>query len=177
MDKIKEWQELSRETVFKKYGRGIEKVVFKMPDGRESDFYIKEEGMAVVIFPITADNKIVMVRQYRPGPKKILLELPGGFLGENDDPTEMARRELLEETGYEGDFKLITTCLDDGYSTRKRYCFVATNCKKVAEIKNEIDEFTEDVLVTVDELKKILRGGQLTDLEAGFLGLNYLGLL
>jgi ADP-ribose pyrophosphatase len=56
----------------------------------------------VNIVPITADGKVVMVRQYRYGSSEETLELPGGMIDSTDaNPAEAARRELLEETGYE----------------------------------------------------------------------------
>jgi len=105
------------------------------------------------------------------------MELPGGFVDPNENPEITMQRELREETGYEGDVRLVTTCLDDAYSTMERYCFVATNCKKVKEIENDENEFTELVLVPIEDFKKILRSGQMTDVEVGFLGLDYLKLL
>lgn len=105
------------------------------------------------------------------------MELPGGFVDPNEVPEVTMKRELLEETGYEGDVKLITICLDDAYSTTERYCFIATNCKKVKEIENGEDEFTELVLVTLEEIKKILQSGQMTDVAVEFLGSDHLGLL
>lgn len=172
-----DWQEVSREEAFRKYSRKIEKVIFKLPNGKETDFYIKIEGPAASVLALTSDNQVIIAKQYRPGPKKVLMELPGGFVDPNEAPEVTMKRELLEETGYEGDVKLITTCLDDAYSTMERYCFVATNCKKVKEIENGEDEFTELVLVPLEEFKKILRSGHMTDVEVGFLGLDYLGLL
>jgi ADP-ribose pyrophosphatase len=105
------------------------------------------------------------------------MEIPGGFIDEGELPLKSAQRELLEETGYQGDLEFVTICLDDAYSTMERFCFVATNCKKVKEIENGEDEFTQVSLVFLEDFKKILRNGQLTDVEAGFLGLDYLGLL
>jgi len=172
-----DWQELSREEAFRKYSRKIEKVVFRLPNGKKVDFYIKKEGPAASVLALTSDNQVIIAKQYRPGPKKVLMELPGGFVDSNEVPEVTMRRELLEETGYEGDIKLITTCLDDAYSTMKRYCFVATNCKKIKEIENSENEFTELLLVPLEEFKKILRSGQMTDVEVGFLGLDFLKLL
>lgn len=174
---IKKWKELSRELVFEKYGRKVEKVVFKIQDGKKSDFYIKNEANVVCVLALTSDKKVILAKQYRPGPKKVLTELPGGAIDKGEKPEESIRRELLEETGYTGNFKFVTKTFSDGYSTRERYCFVATDCKKSKEIKNSDEEFTESVLVSIEEFKKILRSGQITDTETGFLGLDYLNLI
>lgn len=173
----KDWEELSRETVFSKYGKTVEKVIFKLPDDKELDYYIKKEGPAVCGLALTSDNKIILAKQYRPGPKKIVMELPGGYADLNEKVELSMVRELLEETGYEGKVQLITTCLDDAYSTMERYCFVITDCKKTAEPKWDEDEFIDIELVTIEYFKKILRSGQMTDVEVGFLGLDYLKLL
>jgi ADP-ribose pyrophosphatase len=66
------------------------------------------------------------VKQYRPGPDEILLELPGGCISEEELPEIAARRELLEETGYSGDFQFVGTSFDCAYSTMIRYNFAAT---------------------------------------------------
>ena len=77
-DKPKKWKALSRETIFQKYGREIEKVMFRLPDGTESDFYIKKEGPANCVLALTKDNQVILAKQYRPGPDEIVLELQSG---------------------------------------------------------------------------------------------------
>ena len=62
----------------------------------------------VAIIPITMDNKIILVEQYRPPVQKNVVELPAGLAGdvpgeENEDLLAAAKRELLEETGYEAE--------------------------------------------------------------------------
>jgi len=143
----------------------------------QNRFLYKNEGRAVCTVAITDDNKVIMARQYRPGPEKVLLEIPGGYVDEEEDPVKAAERELLEETGYSGEVKFVTETFECAYSDMNRYCMVATNCKKVAEAKLDLDEFAEVVLVSLDEFREILRSGQMTDIEVGYLCLDYLGLL
>lgn len=177
MSNITPWKEVSREQAYKKYSRKIDEVIFELPDGSNSDFYIKAEGPASCIVALTPDNQIVLVKQFRPGPQEVLDELPGGFVDPEEDPKETARREFIEETGYDGEFEFIGTCLDDAYSTMKRYCYVAKNCKKIGDPQNTQTEQTEVVLLPVSEFRNRLRAGQMTDVEVGYMGLDYLNLL
>lgn len=170
----KEWKELKRQQVYKKYSRAIDRVDFLLPNGTEADFYIKAEAPAGAVFALTSDDEVILARQYRPGPKKILDELPGGYIEPGEEATEAIKREFLEETGYDGDFVLIGTCLDDAYSTMERYCFVATNCKKVQDPQNTSTEETELVLKPLAEFRSQLRSGQMTDVEVAYLALDYL---
>ena len=60
----------------------------------------------VVIVPVTEDGKLLLVEQYRPPVGTRCVELPAGVVGDNagrasEDKAKAARRELLEETGYE----------------------------------------------------------------------------
>ena len=177
MSNIKPWKEISRQQAYKKYSRKIDEVIFELPDGSTSDFYVKTEGPASSILALTSDNNVVLVKQFRVGPKEVLDELPGGFVDPNEDPKETARREFIEETGYDGDFEFVGTCLDDAYSTMERYCYVAKNCKKVGEPQNTQTEQTEVVLLPLDEFRKRLRAGRMTDVEVGYMGLDHLNLL
>lgn len=174
---IKPWKEIKREEAFRKYSRKIDMVLYEMPDGSQSDFYVKNEGPAAGVLALTDDDQVILARQFRPGPNEILLELPGGFVEDGESGKAAMERELLEETGYQGEIELVTECLDDAYSTMRRYCYVAKGCKKVTEINNDKDEQTEVVLLTLDDFRKLLRSGKSTDAEVGYLGLDYLGLL
>ena len=74
----------------------------ELPDGTVvADYYVRESEGFVVVFPVTADDRIVLVRQYRYGTDAIHLELPAGGLHAGEDPRDCAARELREETGYE----------------------------------------------------------------------------
>ena len=73
-----------------------------LPNGKPAvREYVKQVG-AVAVLPLTEENEVVCVRQYRYAHKKVLLEIPAGKLDSFDEDPELgARRELREETGAE----------------------------------------------------------------------------
>ena len=56
----------------------------------------------VNVIALTADRRVVLIRQYRPGVDRVCLEIPGGMIDPGEDPCAAAARELAEETGYTG---------------------------------------------------------------------------
>ncbi len=55
------------------------------------------------VLAITPDERVLIVRQYRPAVERYMLELPSGLVDPGETPEQAARRELLEETGYEAE--------------------------------------------------------------------------
>jgi ADP-ribose pyrophosphatase len=70
-----------------------------MPDGYELDWYYVDTPPSVLTVPVTADGDLVMVRQYRHNLKRHALEFPAGTVGDDEDLSAAALRELEEETG------------------------------------------------------------------------------
>lgn len=68
--------------------------------GIEGDFYYIEAADWVNVVALNAEGQLVLIRQYRHATDEITLEIPGGIIDEGESPTEAARRELLEETGF-----------------------------------------------------------------------------
>ena len=65
-------------------------------DGRTIGMFNRIEVLdAVIVVPILQDNSLLMVENYRHGVGTNLLELPGGFITENELETDAGRRELL----------------------------------------------------------------------------------
>ncbi len=171
------WKKLNQQTVFHKFSTKIDRVDFEMPDGQIKDFYLKNERPAVATLALTPDNQVILVKQYRPGPDAILLELPGGYVDEGEDTVKAGTRELLEETGYAGEIQHVTECFDGAYTTMVRTALVATNCNKIANQNLDDSEYAEVVLVSLDTFRELLRSGRMSDVEIGYLGLDLLGLL
>ncbi len=175
---IKKWKVVSREIVYKnKYNRNIEKVAYELQNKKIHDFYIKKEGRTVAIFALTNDKKIILGKEYRPGPHKIGLDIVGGGIHKNETVRKAAARELLEETGYAGKLKIVAELPVQAYSTGRQYCVVATDCEKIQEASLDPTEFIEVKLLSLSQFRAFLRKGKIMNASVGYLALDYLKLL
>jgi 8-oxo-dGTP pyrophosphatase MutT (NUDIX family) len=69
---------------------------------RSGEFFVLEGNDWCNIIPITANGELVLIEQYRHGTDDVTLEIPGGIVDETDaSPLDAARREMLEECGYD----------------------------------------------------------------------------
>lgn len=80
-------------------------------DASRHDFYCLEMPDWINIIPLTANDEVVMIEQYRHGTNSITLEIPGGMVDAGEEPQTAAVRELFEETGYRAnDARLLGSC-------------------------------------------------------------------
>lgn len=102
----------------------------RLPSGRESVREVVEHPGSVVIVPVTEDDEVIMIRHFRHAAGRTLLELPAGVIDPGEEILETARRELLEETGYEaGTLELLTTVfMTPGYSDERASIVLARRC-------------------------------------------------
>lgn len=173
---IYKWKLIKSEIVLDKFYK-VARRCYKLPNGKEKDFYIALQNNTVIILPITQDNQVVLTRQYRPGPDQIITELPAGRIEEGEKVLEAAARELLEETGYQGESKWVAKSPVSPYSTKWRNTIVVTNCKQIAKQKTDESEFIEVVLMPLNEFRDYIKSGKLTHIESAYMGLDYLGIL
>jgi len=143
-----------------------------LPNGKEKGFDINAHHNSAAVLAITEDERVIMVKQFRPGPELCLLELPGGIVEEGEDPQLGAARELLEETGHAGDIQPIGEFWLDAYATSKKHAFLATNCKWVQEQRTDEDEFIEIVLMRLDNFRRWLDNSDPVDAAVAYRGLR-----
>lgn len=153
---------------------------YRMPDGSVSDWHIHETPFTTVgVVALTRDGDVLLARQFRPGPGVVLLDLPGGIVDPGETVEAAANRELREETGYTaGSLELAGSCWAFGASTWRRNVAVARDCREDGEVSSwGGDEYCEPVLVTLAEFRALLRSGETTDVDLGYLALDFLDLL
>ena len=170
------WRKLGETPLYDGY-RPIVGRRYELPDGRVHEFDVKAERPVVVVLALTPALEVVLVREYRPGPEELVLELPGGGIDDGEGRIDAVRRELREETGYAGDVAAVGSMLDCAYSTRVKHVFVATACEKRGEPEPRDGELTEVVLMSLPQFREHLRGGRLTDVGPGYRALDALNLL
>jgi 8-oxo-dGTP pyrophosphatase MutT (NUDIX family) len=126
------------------------------------DVFVLQAPDWVNIVPLTADGHVVMIRQYRHGVEDITLEVPGGMLDPTDtDPAVAARREMLEETGYDSETieSLGATHPNPAIQANRCHTFVARNVVCRGAPTHTGFEYTEPVLVPRGEIPALIRSG------------------
>lgn len=150
---------------------------YRLPSGQEADWDVLDCRDGVEVVAVTTENTVLLVRQYRPGPGLVLDELPGGYIEPGEEPADAARRELLEETGYVGDLRVVGQTWLAGFATARRFAAVATGCRPVAAPRHDAEEFAEVIEVSIPAFVEHVVGGQLTDAGAAMLSMVELGMM
>jgi ADP-ribose pyrophosphatase len=119
---------------------------------------------SVVVLPVLADGRIVLIRQYRHAAGQYLWELVAGHKEPNESFLEGAHRELLEETGYTSSRmqKLLEIFPSPGLLGEKMVIFLATGLTK-GEAHPEEDEKISQRIVSLREAEKWIRSGKIID--------------
>jgi len=125
---------------------------------------------AVVILPLLSDKSgkeqdcIVMIRQMRYSVGETLWELPAGTREPNEPPIETARRELIEETGYEaGQIKpLAEFYTSPGITTELMHAFVASDLTHVGQRLEHGEQISVEPMLGED-VQGMLSSGEIRD--------------
>lgn len=150
---------------------------YELPNGNTAEWDILIGGAAIAIVALTTANQVVLVRQYRPGPQRVLDEIPGGGVEPGESPARAAARELAEETGYVGRVEIVGSTWMASSVQSQRWAAVATDCTQQQAPAPDEGELCEPILLSVPEFRTHLRSGQLTDTGAGYMCLDHLDLL
>jgi 8-oxo-dGTP pyrophosphatase MutT (NUDIX family) len=132
---------------------------------RENDFVVLDTPSWVNIIPITSDNKVILIEQYRHGTDSITLEVPGGIVENGEDPRLAAERECREETGYlgKGDSELLgVNEPNPAFLTNKCFSYLWTGCSLQTVQELDRHEDIKVIEVPMTNIKSMILSGKIT---------------
>ena len=182
------WEEISCEHIVQDKWIDFRRSAYRFPDGREFEpFYSYSRRDYCVIVATDEEGNYLCVRQFRQGIGEVTTEFPAGGIERKDgreyaerthseevtesqkgrgqvsseDALAAAKRELMEETGYESDEweHLLTIPSNATIADNYAHIFMAKNCRKVAGQSLDETECLNVVLRTGDEIDKLIHGG------------------
>lgn len=147
------------------------------------DYYVRETRGFTIVAALTPARELVLVRQYKHGIGRIILELPAGIIDPGESPAECAVRELAEETGYAGDPPRLLRALvpDPTNSTGVCSIFLIENAEPRTAQSLDVTETIVVETVELDAFARLLRGdddfSSAPHVAAGYIVLDELGML
>jgi ADP-ribose pyrophosphatase len=142
----------------------VDRVAYPGGDGRLHEREVIRHPGAVTVLPLLADERVCLIRNYRPAIGATLIELPAGTREPNEEPAATAARELAEETGYVSTRirRLAEFYLSPGILDERMHLFLATHLLP-GEPRREAGEQIENLVVPVAEALQMVADGRIQD--------------
>ena len=173
------WQKIHEDLAYDGW-RKIWQKFFLLPNGKKSRYDVIGNSPYISLAAFTADREAILIRQYRPGPEIILTSCCEGYLDKGEKPEEAARRELLEETGYEAGEIVLLKAKRSAYSTEYQYFLVATDCHWQQEQQLDENEFIDVFTLPLASFRSFINDPEdhsFANIDVAYLALDHLGWL
>ena len=138
----------------------------RLPNGNQSTREWLDHPGAVCLVPILNNGDILLIRQFRYGPREEFIEIPAGKLDKNEEPLKCGLRELEEETGYKSNKLTFLTNIHPaiGFSNEKMWMYLAEELE-LSEKKLDDDEFLELLPTPLNVALEWVFSGKITDVK------------
>lgn len=119
---------------------------------------------AVAVAAVTAQNEVILVKQYRYPIGQVCYELPAGKLEPGEEPLATAKRELAEETGFQASTweKLTAFYTAPGFTNEFIHLFLASGLQ-ADQAHPDPDEIIEYESINIDTLRQKVYSGEIRD--------------
>ncbi len=136
----------------------------RLASGKEIQREVVLHPGAVIILPILADGRVVLIKNVRHTVGESLWELPAGTLESGEDPAHCARRELEEETGYHAAEMrpLGWFYTSPGILTEKMYAFIATDLTSGPQALEENENISVQPM-PISEVIELIQSNDIVD--------------
>lgn len=137
----------------------------RLPNGNVHTRIVVRHPGAACILATTADNRVVLVRQWRYATNQATLEIPAGKLDDGEDPAVCALRELGEETPYTAERveKILDFFSAPGFCDEVLHLYRARNITPTSSLQPDEDELVEAELYSREQIREMLANGAFKD--------------
>jgi len=144
----------------------------------EWECYERTSKGVVIIVPVLPNERVLLIRQFRPPVGETVLELPAGLIDPGETPETTAARELVEETGYSPGVlsPLIAGPYSPALTSGTLDVFLASNLHYVGKTGGDRNEHIETLEVSFssafEDITRLVSRGEKVDLKIlGFIEL------
>lgn len=141
----------------------------KTPDGLTVQRDLIEHAPAVALLAITADDQVLINREYRIGINAEAYALPAGMIDAGETPLQAAKRELEEETGYlaQSLTPLCTVRSSEGMTDEVVHLFLASVDRDIQAAKHfDQDEFVTSEFVPLNDVLEAVKDGRIASAQS-----------
>lgn len=166
------WKRLESRVVYRGPTITVREDKCELSDGNLLDCYVVTERKDIVtVCAITDADQVVLVEQYRYPLDQAVLEVPGGNLDGGEEPLQAARRELVEETGFDSEEirQAAAMFLDPSNTAAVLYAFVATGARPITAQERPVGDEMQEVrirLVPRREVVPMIQRGEIRALDS-----------
>jgi ADP-ribose pyrophosphatase len=138
---------------------------------------IRHPGASAMV-PIYDNNTVLLIKQYRHAVGGFIWEVPAGTLNDSEAPLECAKRELVEETGFNAETweKLGEITPVPGYSDERIHVFLASDLRPARQ-NLDSDEVLSVHKIKLNDVVDMVNKGEIQDsktISSLFMAINWL---
>ena len=160
----KKWKTLGTKQIFGNKIFGFREDTVKSPKTDNTHpVWVMDAPTWVNVIPITKEQKVVLIKQYRFGSQEISLEIPGGMVDAGEDALSAATREMKEETGYDSEevHTIGKISPNPALMSNHTYSYVAYNVEKTGDQQLDNMEDIEVLEVDLNEIPTLITNGEI----------------
>jgi 8-oxo-dGTP pyrophosphatase MutT (NUDIX family) len=162
---IPKWETIAKKEILNLHIFQVELIKRRHPIwNRESEFVVLNSKNWVNVVPITINNEILLIEQYRQGIDTLTIEIPGGLIEDNEEPIQAAQRECIEETGYFSHNELIPIGFNypnPAFLNNKCFSYAWFGLEKQYEQNLDLNEEIRIIPTAVSEVKEMIKDGRI----------------
>ncbi len=157
----KEWQLIKTKKIHQNDLITLYEDTLNLGDEKKIYTRCKRPDYATIV-PFISNTEILIIKSYRHLVDSTEVEVPSGYINENEDPLSAVKRELLEETGFVAK-KIISLgryTLDYSMLLQYGYLFVGYGLEKIQRQNLEKMEKIDVKIISIEKIKDLLEKGK-----------------